>query len=339
MNNLLLTVKHLLNTIIIFVFTLASFNISAQITDISDFEDLTLNTGTYWNGSATPLGTSFLSAFAIYPNNYDTAYGGYWASGWAYSNVNDSTTSGFSNMYASKALTGNNASRNYGVGQNNAKIYLDSVAIGQTIEGIYITNSTYAYNSMRDGDAYAKKFGGATGSDPDWFKLSISGWFNGSSINDTINFMLADFTFSDSTLDYIVKDWTYVSLATLGAVDSLKFELSSSDNSALGMNTPAFFCVDDFMMKGGITTNNNHITNQDILIYPNPTKDIINIDLTNHYNTILNISLIDMLGNVVYLNKPNNNLLTINLNGLNKGLYNLIITDKYQNHYKSFIKN
>ena len=117
-------------------------------------------------------------------------------------------TSGFSNMYAVKALTGYNGTRNYGVGQNGSIIHLDSMAIGQSVEGIYVCNGTYAYNSMRDGDNIAKKFGGLTGSDPDWFKLSISGWYNGNPVNDVVSC----YTFSDSTQDYIVDDWSFVHL-------------------------------------------------------------------------------------------------------------------------------
>ena len=43
-------------------------------------------------------------------------------------------------------------------------------AEGTVIPGFYITNSAYAYTSMLNGDAYAKKF--AQG---DWFKLTITG--------------------------------------------------------------------------------------------------------------------------------------------------------------------
>ena len=66
--------------------------------------------------------------------------------------------------------------------------------------GISITNSTYAANSMRDGDAFAKKF---TNADQDYFKLHIYGHSSGS-ISDSVEFYLADFTHADSTLDYIV---------------------------------------------------------------------------------------------------------------------------------------
>jgi hypothetical protein len=39
-----------------------------------------------------------------------------------------------------------------------------------TVTGAYFTNTTYAALSMLSGDSFAKKFGGASGDDPDWFK-------------------------------------------------------------------------------------------------------------------------------------------------------------------------
>src|SRR5690606_13300086 len=107
---------------------------------------------------------------------------------------------------------------------------------------IIVTNSTYAYYSMKDGDAFAKKFGGVTGNDPDWFKLTIKMYFQGI-FNDSVDFYLADFRFTDNSQDYIVKDWQSINLSSYGSMDSLSFELSSSDIGMWGMNTPAFFCI------------------------------------------------------------------------------------------------
>jgi hypothetical protein len=56
---------------------------------------------------------------------------------------------------------------------------------------------------------------------------------------------LADFRVSDNSQDYVVDDWTFVDLGTLGTVDSLSFELSSSDTGDFGMNTPAYFALDN----------------------------------------------------------------------------------------------
>jgi hypothetical protein len=44
---------------------------------------------------------------------------------------------------------------------------------------------------------------------------------------------------------YIDK-WTYVDLTEFGKVDAIFFTLTSSDNGDYGMNTPAYFCMDNF---------------------------------------------------------------------------------------------
>src|SRR5690606_24615208 len=41
-----------------------------------------------------------------FPCVYDTAFGGLWSTGFAYSNMTDSVTSGFGNMYSAKAAKG-----------------------------------------------------------------------------------------------------------------------------------------------------------------------------------------------------------------------------------------
>jgi len=98
---------------------------------------------------------------------------------------------------------------------------------------------------MRDGDGFAKKFGGATGSDPDFLRLTITGQDGGGATTGTVDFFLADFRFADAAQDTIVRDWTFVDLSSLGAVASLGFALASTDNGAFGMNTPAYFAMDN----------------------------------------------------------------------------------------------
>ena len=113
------------------------------------------------------------------------------------------------------------------------------------VSGFYVTNCTYAYLSMRDGDMFAKKFGGTTGNDPDYFKLLIWGEKQDGSKTDTIEFYLADFRSNDNSRDYIVKNWRWVDLNKLGKVKKLRFNLASSDVGSWGMNTPAYFCIDN----------------------------------------------------------------------------------------------
>lgn len=141
---------------------------------------------------------------------------------------------------------GYNGSKNYGVaycaafnGPCYVTVLSDSAA---KVPGFYITNSAYAYDSMNGGDPYAKKF--ATG---DWFLLTITGYDADGKVTGTKEFYLADMR---GDYGYIINDWRYVDLSPLGKVSKIGFELSSSDNGAYGMNTPAYFCFDDFGAEG-----------------------------------------------------------------------------------------
>ena len=93
---------------------------------------------------------------------------------------------------------------------------------------------------------FPKKFGGASGDDPDFFLLNIEGQDAFSNAVGSVDFYLADFRFTNNAQDYILNDWAFVDLNSLGtSVSSLHFSLSSSDNGAFGMNTPAYFAIDN----------------------------------------------------------------------------------------------
>ena len=64
----------------------------------------------------------------------------------------------------------------------------------------------------------------------------------------TKEYYLADLR--DAEKAYIINDWRYVDLSGLGKVAKLGFELSSTDNGDYGMNTPAYFCFDNFGAEG-----------------------------------------------------------------------------------------
>ena len=197
---------------------LSSTNITAQT---ADFENLTLPTESYWDGSDLSgthnngeFYSEFISGDFTFPNVFDTTWGapGYWLGGFAYSNMTDSVTSGPGNKYSSRAGGGCNSS-NYLVASNNSSIKINNPGTPANSILLKITNTTYAYNSMRDGDAFAKKFGGPSGNDPDWFKVTIKRYFN-NTYQDSLDVYLADFRFTDNSQDYIIKDWTLFDLVT-----------------------------------------------------------------------------------------------------------------------------
>lgn len=220
------------------VATLFAFSSMAQ--NVASFEDLNLSTETFWNGS--DLSGSFTSGEIKFYNSYSTEFKSW--SGFAYSNITDNTTAGIDNQYSAIAGSGNNASKTYAVAYPVPFAELE-VPVLKINMGFYVTNSTYAYLSMKNGDSFSKKFGGESGEDPDFFKLTIEALDDAAKPTDTLEFYLADFRFSDPAKDYILNQWTWVDLSTLKEARKLRFSLSSSDNSFGFMNTPAYFCIDD----------------------------------------------------------------------------------------------
>lgn len=248
---------------------------------IVTFDDLPLAPNSFWNGP-DPGGTivdgpygpvnvgRFTSGGTSFVNRYDLTYGSW--SGFAYSNTTDTTTPGFTNQFSAITGTGRGPGQdNYAVasGYDNVQPTLfdpdpfdptdpaDLLALPwfelpalSAIKGMYVTNTTYAALSMLYGDSFAKKFGGASGDDPDYLKLSVYGLDEaGNPLAQSVEFYLADFRFADNALDYIVTDWTYLDLSALSSARKLAFNLSSSDVGDYGMNTPAYFAVDDILLR------------------------------------------------------------------------------------------
>ncbi len=299
----------------------AFINLTAQ--SVSNFDDLSLQPDTFWNGS--DLSGGFYNQDVYFVNYYDTSWGGFWNGGFAYSNMTDSVTAGYTNEYS--VMTGHAYSgSNFAVvnpGSFNTT-YVKLPSTGQ-VAGFFVTNSTYAYISMRDGDAYAKKFGGSTGDDPDWFKLTVDGYSNGS-FTDSAEIYLADYRFTDNAQDYILKEWTWFELTGLGDVDSLVFRLNSSDVGQYGMNTPAFFCMDDFQYNPLYAESFD--IHPDVKVYPNPARDIVFVNSSLPVNKV---GVFTLDGEMVISETNLSQVLQLDISGMPSGIYFLKIqTDNCQ---------
>ncbi len=281
---------------------------NAQVITFEDF--LLDSTGTFVGVSDS---TSFPVDYAIFENSYTETY---W-SGFAVSSLTDTITPGYLNDLSAFA----------GAGFENSNNYLMASAFGpltiaftepKEISSIQITNATYSALSMRDGDTYAKMFGGDSGDDPDFFVLQITGLNEMDDTTGTVDFYLADFRFDDNGQDYILKDWTNVDLSSLGEVSKLKFALNSSDIGAYGMNTPAYFCLDNIeaIESTGLTTLGKHIA---ITAFPQPANSTLNI---KSETKIESLTINDMSGRLV-MNQSNlnQNLVSIDVDNLPKGIY------------------
>ncbi|MBE0676250.1 MAG: DUF4465 domain-containing protein, partial [Bacteroidales bacterium] len=111
--------------------------------------------------------------------------------------------------------------------------------------GISVSNTTYAYMAMLNGNAFAKKFGGDSGSDPDWFKVVLTALNDEGNPVGSVDIFLADYRYDNNSLDYISNVWTKIDLSVFGFVKGLVIEIASSDTGEFGINTPAYVCIDD----------------------------------------------------------------------------------------------
>lgn len=204
----------------------------------ASFDDLGLGANAVLNGST--LAGGFESGGVFFENQYDPTFGVF--SGFAASTKTDSTTPGFGNQFSNITGAGAGGSAGFGIGFFEGRIVLPS---SQTVLGAWLTNTTYAALAMRDGDFFSKRFGGPSGTDPDYFRLIIEGFDDQGSSTGSASLLLADYRFADSAQDYILDRWVFLDLSGLGAVRELRFGFESSDVGAFGINTPTYFAIDD----------------------------------------------------------------------------------------------
>ena len=203
------------------------------------FEEISLGSEGYWNGSDGSGG--FTSGNAFFKNTYNSNYNSW--SGFAVSNKTDKTTPGYINQYSSVAGGGAAQSQKYCVLYSYSA---DTIKFTkpQKISNISLSNSTYTYLSMKNGDTFAKKFGGATGNDPDSFCVKFKA-VNDKGTTWTYTLYLADFRDSDNLNDYIFDGWFDADLSDVGFIKYLIFSFDSSDKTGEYINTPTYVCIDN----------------------------------------------------------------------------------------------
>ena len=215
-----------------------------------DFADRPLPPDSYQN-----LDGGFVSNGTFFNNSTTDFGGGYtFSDGFTLSTKTDTTTPGFTNQYSAITGSGVGGSGTYAVAFPEAYIDLPS---GLTPDSVRLTNTTYAALSMRDGDQFAKQFGGADGTDPDFFKVTFTGYSGeaaSGSKTGASTFYLADFRGAGTASDYIVTNWSTLDLTSLGAARSIGLSFASSDVGDFGINTPTYVAIDDLVLVPEPTT-------------------------------------------------------------------------------------
>ena len=272
------SIKNIILTALAVLFSIHTSKAQTALVEFIGFEELKsiIPSGEVWNGSngqtqySTP--DSLFQAKLSMDIGWDTSWGGYWKDQWAFSRKNVTTLepSDFSkHLYATKAGKGaEEEGEVYAIGTQNA-YFLNPDPINQNVDGFYITNTTFAYNSMAFGDNFAKKFNAA---DKDSFVLNIHLFLSGK-LQKTQQVILADFRSSDTTKHILLDTWQWVGLMT--TTDSIQFELQSSDVGDFGINTPLYFALDKIAIIH--TGSVNKIKALTLSLYPNPATEKIHI--------------------------------------------------------------
>lgn len=285
-----------------------------QAQTVVTFDDLTLAPNSHWDGSDSTLG--FTSGGVYFENSYDFDWD-YWSGGFIYSSSTDATTAGYTNDFSAYTGTGGNASQNYAVNYGGTGIDFGSERV---VSSIQLTNTTYAALSMLNGDAFGKVFGSANNAQgnpdgtngEDWFRLLIIGKDAQNNTTDTVIFYLADYRFANNTQDYIVNTWETVDLISLGEIQFLEFELQSSDEGSFGMNTPAYFALDN-LTYGTASIKKWNVANQEV--YPNPSSGKVTVRSESG-----KISVYSLSGELI-LTRNTNGLQEIDLSAVQAGTY------------------
>lgn len=314
-------------TTILFAILFTSICLNAQTKMTETFESLTavIDSGQVLNGKNN---LKKFESNIVYQFGWDTSYGGYWAKNWAASRViyNKEEPSDFSkHLYAAKPgygcesvdydqTNGVNSKKVFLVGQNNSGFSLPmGINNSYQVSQLRISNSTYSYNSMKFGDFVGKKF---SAKDKDSFVLIISG-YNSAVKKFSKRVYLADFRFADTTKNFLLDTWQIVTFNENEIADSLSFTLESSDNGQYGMNTPAFFVLDNVTIMEH-NANIKHIAATSVRAFPNPASQFIRFDIPQK-NT--DIAIAQSNGQICKKLQLTENTMEVNIQDLAAGLY------------------
>lgn len=303
-----------------------------------NFDELDLGTTGYNNGSDGKGG--FLSSEyteenrgAYFKNSYNANWGSW--SGIAASSLTDNTTAGYTNLYST--YVGNASSGNNFAVTSGSQVEFEISSL-YGISSLELSNSTYAALSMKNGDTFAKKFGGVSGTDEDWFKVMIYGKDYNDELIDSVEFYLADFRFTDSSQDYILDTWETIDFTGTEMfntpVKSLMFKLSSSDVGTWGMNTPAAFCLDNINCTQFISVN--EFDELELSAYPNPTNGNFTIQTGNQ--DVKTVSIYNTSGQLINSTQSLNKNIDIDLSAFANGLYHIQMTSNNRSQTFKIVK-
>jgi len=140
---------------------------------------------------------------------------------------------------------------------------------------------------------------------------------------------LADNSSLPNWLIFNENTHTFVASPTIDNVGTISVKVTVTDLSNQSAS-------DEFNITVNQEVNINNLINSEIKIYPNPTSENLNIDLTNYKN--VNLEIVNTLGQIIFTEKNiSNELKNINLSNFAKGIYFINIQTDNKVYTKKFI--
>lgn len=229
--------------------------------EVVTFQALTVPAAGYFNGDpgGMPTGqswqltTPWTSGAVSFSNTSGRdvgAYEGgsynytYWC-GFAYSNVANTTDPAFTNQYASYPGGGYQTSTYAVAYEDSTRAVRPTVTlpVPTAVSGFRIANTTYAALTMLNGDGYGFSAPLPAGG---WFATTAVGKL-ATTTTGSATFYLADLR--GGSPPGVLSTWAWFDLTSLGTVDRIEFSFDGSDKGTFGLNTPAYFAMDDLTVS------------------------------------------------------------------------------------------
>lgn len=228
----------------VFVFCGCSDDDDVKNEIIIDFENLLNEENDQFIANGTPNNQSFQETEFNDPQNlisfkhyYADWGGGYSFAGFTYMNLTDNQTSNSPAPISGKAKIGNvYIAVDSSDGEYGTPAILTIKDNKYKVKGTWITNSTYAYNGMVQGDNIANAFKAGN-----WYKVIATGYDETGNETGKTEILLADYKTDN---DKPIKEWIWFDLSALQNAIKVKFIPDCNDKTNGYMNTAAYFCLD-----------------------------------------------------------------------------------------------
>ena len=197
----------------------------------------------YGTDSSTPVNYSWTDPQTQLSSKLTAVWGGYYGyseGGIAISNYVDADIKNHNNYNYQLAVPVSNGSKNFAVAYCEASMtFADGKA--RYIESIDMCPTTYALGVCKYGDGYA-----ASLAESGYLTLNIIGILADDTEKNLINIDLA-------SKSGMMEDWITLTFNVFAAggnvkVKGLKFTMTGSDSSEYGLNTPAYFALDNIVV-------------------------------------------------------------------------------------------